>query len=226
MNRLELALKVRQKCGISGSQNTTINPTGEWKDVVDAVNEAYEYVQNEHTDWLFLRKLATFNTVAARAEYPVDDALLSLTDFGSWINDKFRVYNSATEAGRPLSFWTDYDHFIEVFPTTTQSVNLGAPTDITIAPDKSLILSATPIDASYIISGHYYSIPDVMTLDTDIPIFPARFHMMIAWRAIRMLAVGEAAVELIDIGREEYDSLLSKLETDQLPPITTDRGFL
>lgn len=220
MNRLSLALFVRRKCGISGSNATTIGAIGEWSDVVAAVDEAYENVQTSRHDWLFLRTAFSFTTIAQQGEYAHASAPLSLTDFGSWIDDEFTIYKTAVTNEQRLSHWKDYDQFRNVWLFGSQRSQYSQPTCITISPTKSLILGPAPEDTSYTIQGFYQAVPDVMTADADIPILPVRFHKIIAYEAIKLLGVGEVAAELIDSGEYKRNELQAALEADQLPPIT------
>lgn len=220
MNRLSLALFVRRKCGISGSNNTTINAIGEWSDVVAAVDEAYENIQTSRPDWLFLRTAFSFVTVTQQGDYPYASAPLSLTDFASWIDDEFTIYKTAVTNEQHLSHWKDYEQFRRVWLFGSQRTQYSQPANIVISPTKSLTLGPAPEDASYTVQGFYQKIPDVMTADADIPIFPVRFHKIIAYEAIKLLGVGEVAAELIDSGEYKRNELQAALEADQLPPIT------
>ncbi len=219
MNRLSIAQFVRRKCGISGSETTTVNATGEWSDVVSAVDEAYEDIQNARPDWLFLRTAFSFVTVAQQAEYAYDAAPLSLTDFGRWVDDCFRVYKDSIDNEQWLTQWRNYDNFRDVFMLGTQRTQYGQPVNITISPSKSLILSLAPDDTSYTIGGYYYKTPDVMSVDADIPILPLRFHKLIAYKAIQLLAVNESAAELYEWGNLKSVEMTAMLESDQLPPM-------
>ena len=219
MNRLSIAQFVRRKCGISGSETTTVGATGEWSDVVSAVDEAYEDIQNERPDWLFLRTAFSFVTVAEQAEYAYASAPLSLADFGRWVDDCFRIYKTSISNEQWLTQWRNYDAFRDTFLLGSQRTQYGQPANITISPSKSLILALAPDDTSYTISGYYYKTPDVMDADADIPIIPARFHKLIAYNAIQLLAVNESAAELFEWGKIRSERMNAMLESDQLPPM-------
>ncbi len=226
MNRLSLAKFVRSKCGISGSETSTDNATGEWSDVVSAVDEAYEQVQLEREDWLFLRKPFSFIAVTGQGEYAPSSAPLSLADFSSFVPDEFRIYKDSINNETFLVHWKDYDAFRNAYLLGAMRTQYSSPTDIVISPSKSLILALAPNDATYTVSGFYWRTPAVMTTDTDEPIFPVRFHKIIAYKAIHMLGINEAAAELIDWGHERYAELLGQLERDQLPVMTFNHSFL
>lgn len=219
MNRLSLATFVRSKCGISGSDTTTIGATGEWADVVSAVDEAYEDIQNSRHDWLFLRTEFSFVTIAQQGEYAYASAPLLLTNFGSWVDDQFTIYKTAITNEQRLCHWKNYDQFRNVYLFGSQRSQYSQPVNICVSPTKSLLLGPIPEDASYTIRGFYQKTPDVMTLDDSTPLLPVRFHKLIAYNAMQLLAVNESATELFDWGSMKGATLQAELEADQLPPI-------
>lgn len=226
MNRLSLAQFVRSKCGISGSETTTVSASGEWSNIVSAVDEAYEMVQLEREDWLFLRKAFSFTVVAEQGEYAYASAPLSLTDFASWVPDEFRIYKTSIANETFLTHWKDYDAFRDAYLLGSMRTQYSAPTDIVISPSKSLILALAPADTNYVVSGYYWRTPAVMADDDDEPIIPARYQKIIAYKAIEMLGINESAVELVDYGRERYAELLGQLERDQLPTLLVNHSFI
>jgi hypothetical protein len=63
MTFLELVQRTRRECGIPGDgPTTTANQTREMRRLVDWVSQAYVELQEERSDWDFLRKPTTFNT--------------------------------------------------------------------------------------------------------------------------------------------------------------------
>lgn len=226
MDRLALAQFVRRRCGISGSETTTANASGEWATIVNAVDDAHEEVQLEREDWLFLRKSFSFVTVAQQGEYAPGSAPLSLSDFSSWVDDQFTIYKTSITNERRLEHWKNYDAFRNNFLIGSLRTQYNQPTTIVIAPNKSLVLGQAPEDNSYTVQGFYWRTPAVMASDTDEPIFPDRFHKIIAYKAIMIMAVTESASELFEYGQMKYQEILSQLERDQLPQITDASSFL
>lgn len=91
MNFLQLCNRVRQDCGISGSDLTTVtSQTGEFLRITNWVNEAWMDVQAMRTDWMWMRKSITFPTVAHQTTYTPTQ--IGLTDFSEWDRDTFRNY--------------------------------------------------------------------------------------------------------------------------------------
>ena len=225
MTRLELAQQLRRDCGISGSETTTIGATGEWSDIVNWIDRAWKDIQNEHTDWLWMRTTASFTTVAEQAEYAYASAPLSLTNFASWVPDTFRIYKTSISNETPLTQW-EYRYFRDTYIIGTSRTTYGYPSAITVSPTKSLILALPPDDTSYTVSGDYQKTPTAMSLDADEPEMPSRFHMAIVYRAMIFTGNKESASELIELGTIEYKKLLESLQFDQLPNITVDRSMI
>lgn len=78
-------------CGVSGAAlTTTANQTGEPGRLCNWINEAWEDIQTQRQDWQWMRKTATFTTVANQPIYTISQ--IGLTDFGHWSRDTFRNY--------------------------------------------------------------------------------------------------------------------------------------
>jgi len=91
MQFIDLVKALRRECGVSGTDATVTGATGEWARLVNWTAQAYTEIQMENTDWQWMRKSKTFNTVANQGEYDLT-ADLALTDFADWREKSFRVY--------------------------------------------------------------------------------------------------------------------------------------
>jgi hypothetical protein len=224
MTKLELAQRLRQKAGIAGSgPTTTIGQTGELAHIVNWIDEAYEHVQNEYQSWAFLRNDFTFNTVAATAEYT---AATIATDLAEWQPDTFRIYKTAT--GFSDEQWLDYvrwKDFRDAYMLASQRTESGRPTRHTIIRDEpadGIRLYPVPDDI-YTVIGEYWQIPDTMSADTDTPIIPERFHMIIVWKALEYYGSYNEEPNRESMGRQEYDRLLALMSQSQLTKVTLGR---
>lgn len=226
MNRLQLAQQLRRDCGISGSDTTTVNASGEWSDVVNWIDRAWQDIQMDRPNWLWMRQTVSFSTIAEQAEYQIDAAPLSLTNFASWVPKSFRIYKGTIANETRLSEWDSYEEFRDTYLIGTNRTSYGYPSSIVVSPTKSLILASPPNDDSYTVSGDYYKLPTVLAADADEPDMPARFHMLIVYRAMKFAGFKETADELIALAREEGSRLTRLLEMDQLPPITRSGSLI
>ena len=220
MNLLQLVNQTRTECGVTGPALVTVqNQTCESSRMVAWVQQAWIDIQTSKDDWLFLREPFTFNTVAQQWEYTAAQA--GLTDFGNWKRDSFRCSSVGQNYGdeQLMNFmeWTTYRN---LYRYANMRQTYARPVVVSITPDKSLAFGSIP-DQAYVIDGEYYTQPVNLTLDTDTPGVPDRFHMIIVYRAMMYYAGYEAAPEVMARGEFEYRRLYSRLEIDQLPSITS-----
>jgi hypothetical protein len=220
MNLLQLTNQTRVECGVSGPTLSSVqNLTGESARILAWVQQAWIDVQTSKEDWLFLRETFEFNTVASQWEYTAANA--GLTDFGNWKRDSFRAssVNNLYRDEQLLNYmdWTTYRN---LYRYANMRNTLARPVVVSITPNKDLAFGSTP-DQIYTINGEYYTQPVSLSADTDIPGIPARFHMIIVYRAMMYYAGYESAPEVLSRGDFEYRRLYSRMEIDQLPTIVS-----
>lgn len=221
---INLCKKLRQEVGASGSDTTTVSATGEWKRLCDWVAQAWDEIQMAQPGWLWLRTSKTFNTVAEQGEYAYASAPISLTNFASWRNGSFRLYKDSTDDEQFLSQW-HYNDFRDEYLYGSNRTTYSRPTEITVSPTNSLILGSPPDDI-YTVVAEYYKAPTTLSADADEPAMPARFHMLIVYRAMMYYGLYESAQEVIARADRMYINMYDQLMADQLDPVTVHRGFL
>jgi len=229
MNLLQLVNRAVMESGVTGTSvtNTTVqDATGELLRFSTWVNQAWQDLQNEHDGaWNWMNNEFSFVTVAQQAEYPYASAPLSLTDFGSWNKDTFRIYKNSIGNETYLPH-LEYRYFRDQYQLGTLRTSYSQPSVFTISPSQSIILALPPDDTSYVIAGQYQNTPSTLSADTDTPDMPTRFHMLIVWGALIAGGWYENAPEMLARGTKEYKKLKAALEHNQLPSVTVDRGFL
>lgn len=214
MNFLQLCQRVRQEAGISGNgPTTTVGQSGEMKRVVDWTQTAWLDVQNANPDWLWMQGNFSFTCTVAQAAYTPVQA--GLSDFASWNTDDVWVYSGTTANEYPMTF-VPYADFKSVY--MMGAIPTGRPAFFTVMPDKSLRFYPTP-DAAYTIYGDYQKTASDLASDAAEPGCPARFHMIVAYGALKKYARYEAAPEVFEDASIEYKRFLSNLAQDQLPEI-------
>ncbi len=220
MTYLELCKRLWQEVGDTGSGKpaTTIGQVGEMKRICSWVSQAWVEIQEYRADWDWMRKSMSFTTTAAKNSYsPTTDILL--TDFASWRNDSFRIYQTAGGVGNEILLQQyDYNSFRDYYLLGARSITQGRPVALAAAANKDLYLGLVP-DQSYTVTGEYYTLPTTLALDADTPTMPSRFHMAIVYKAMMAYASFEAAPEVYQQGSNQYTAMLSRLEMDQTPPI-------
>jgi hypothetical protein len=220
MNLLQLVNQARVECGVSGpTLSTAQNLSGESLRIAAWVKQAWIDIQTSKEDWLFMRESFSFNTTAEVWEYSATDA--GLTDFGNWKRDSFRCstvgFDHKDEQLMNFMEWTTYRN---LYQYANMRQTYARPVVVSIMPNKDLAFGAIP-NLAYVIDGEYYTQPVDLVDDTDVPLIPARYHMMIVYRAMMYYGGYESAPEVLSRGDFEFRRQYSRMEIDQLPTIVS-----
>ena len=220
MTYLQLANRLIQKAGISGGALSTCQgQTGEPGRVVSWIDEAWVDIQEIHPNWDWMRRDVTFNTTASKSSYTPTEC--GVSDLGTWDLDTFRTYiTSVGVASETFLGKIAYGHFRDTYQYGNMRNVVGRPIAITSNPkDLSLILGLTP-DNTYTVVGQYYQEPQHLSADSDTPAFPSKYHMLVVYRAMMYYGSYEAASEVYQEGKTNYDALVRKLNNEQLQDVT------
>jgi hypothetical protein len=222
MDRLALAKRVVQETGIAGAgPTTTISQTGILGRVVGWVDQAWQDLQIERPDWLFMNKEFSFNTVASTRDYLAAD--YSITDLSKWKEQTFLIYDSTLDENdqnvlryMPHQKWyAAYRNQMNVRPT-------DRPQLFTIMPDNKIRFEPCP-DKAYTIQGLYKRTTQIFAANTDVPTnLPEDFHMLIMWNALKYYAFYEDAPDKLDEATIASEALMTRLEIEQLPEMDLD----
>lgn len=225
MNYLALVNRTRRECGASSAALASLSALStEDTRFKSWVNEAWRDLQLHRPDWDWLRKTASFNTVAAQQNYTLAQA--NAADQAEWKRDSFRAYLAATGYGdEQILPFMEWGTFRNVYLYGAQRAIVGRPVVFTVKPDHTLALGPVP-DAIYGIEGEYFRTVTDLTAETDAPSdagngLPDRWHMLVVWMAARMYASFEAAPEVQQRADVETRRLLQRLEFEQLPMLTS-----
>lgn len=219
MNFLQLVQRLASESG-AGSPSTVVGQTGNNLRLVNWTNAAWMDIQSAHQDWNWLRtSLTPFATVAGQTTYSPTAAPMSLTDFGMWDRDSFRVYETAAGIGsetfltyRPYDIWRN-TYLIGALRSTT-----SRPDTVTVTPDNSLGFG--PITAAgYSIVGDYFKLPSEMAADATTPILPVQYHMAIVYRAMMFYGAFYSATEVFQRGEAEFNKMMLRMTADRMPDI-------
>lgn len=224
MNKLALAQKLVEKCGISGAGPvTTVAQTGELKRVVGWIDEAWTAIQQVRADWEWMRASALFSTVGGQATYTAVQC--GVTDLAEWIMNSrdctFRCYLTSSGAVSEVDLsYMPYDAWRNVYQFGSMRAAQSRPMSITITPDQSIGLGMTPDSADYTIVGDYFREPSVLADDAAIPAMPARFHMLVVYQAMQYYAQYEGDEYVRQTAEREYNKMMARMTIAQLPEVT------
>jgi hypothetical protein len=203
-----------------------VSQTGELRRLVDWAASAYDEIQNRHTNWRWMRSRFTLSATVGDDEYPytaATDALTALTisRFARWWPLDDQGYNAMkiylTSAGVGTENWLrfiPYASFRNIYKIGTQTN--GYPAFVTIDPQNNILLGPAP-DGTYSVSGEYQRGPQSLTADADEPDMPAKYHLLIVYRAMMKYGRFKSAAEVLNGGKYEGDRLMRQLEAEQLP---------
>lgn len=223
MNLVQLTNRLRQECQVSGIQNlaTVQNATGQTLDMVNWINNAWNDIQEQKTDWKFMRTSTSFNTntVTPQQSYTPTNVGIAST-FCNYKKDSWRIYSTSLGFSNEMILpWIEYDEFRNLWMYGTQRTNYQRPVMFTIDPQKNFLLGGTPDISGYTCDGEFFTLPVPLVADADIPALPSQFHMLIVYEAMKHYGLAESAPEVIARGTLEADKMMARLTIDQLPTL-------
>ena len=250
MNKLLMAQNLRRECHIGGSNTlntptTTQNQVGQLLQVVDLIDLAYQIIQTEHDDWLFMRKNFSFNTISGTQEYSAASLATDFDYFETLLH--FRIFNgvyqvvggeevtagdetvtvsgesltaSAEAANQLLSegylFEIPWEDFYTHYKVGGARYQTGLPMYYSINPEGNIELFPIP-SGEFTVMGQYVRTPHVMTDDAHVPIFKERYHWAIVWKALELYGSYNEEPNRESKGEEQYDRIYTKMCHRELP---------
>ena len=220
---LQLAVLLRQKALDSGTGPSGVTgQTGQLARLVQWIPDAWEEMQKEHDDWLWMRRSFTVQTVASDGEYAYTDCTDATTSaviarFSHWYKDWFQCYLTSSGVGAEYRLkWVEWDAFKSRYHFGAQ--NDGPPEHVSVNPARSFVLGPEP-DAIYTVTGDFQLAPQVLAANGDTPEFPSEFHRLIVYEALMKYGLNSVAPEKISSAQIESRSLRSALTRQQRPKI-------
>jgi len=174
--------------------------------VVRYIKQADLDIQRRWFNWNFLWSEATITPSIGTS------TLTSPSDLGNWKLDSI-VWSKATSDYQELDYM-DWDEYKLEYKLGV--VDSGTPEVFSVKPDNVIDVYPTP-DAATTISAEYWKTPTELSADSDTSAIPARFHNIIISRAKIYYGENEDAPEVLSGALAEFEDLLDKLESDQLP---------
>lgn len=227
---LQLVNLARMEAGVASGDLTTLQSglSQESARFKSWVKNEWIRVQSTHPDWQFLRVSAEFTTVSGQAKYTpqqacatVDGTSSTASIMGDWKRDSFRLATSgASYADEAILGFSPWDVYRNLYQYGNMRALQAKPVLFTVDPQKNLWLGATP-NGTYVVPYEFYRTPQELSADADTPLCPAKFHDLIAFRALRAYGIFMSAPEVIGRADEAIDKIYPELANDQLPPMMT-----
>ena len=206
---LVLCQNMARDIGIPGTGPDDVTSTSlseEENAVVRYVKQADLDIQSRCFNWGFLWTEATITPVVGTS------TLTSPSDVGIWKLDSI-VFSKDTDSYQELEYmdWDDYN--LEYKMGVVES---GTPEVFSVKPNNVIDVYPTP-NATTAISVAYWATPTELAANSDVSAIPPRLHKIITSRAKIYYAENEDAPEILSGALAEFEDLLDKLESDQLP---------
>ena len=197
---LEICQTVDTLSGVQGSISDTQSTLGLQTVIVTSVQEAWLFIQNYRKTWSFMKDSTYFNTVAGQETYTPSEVF---------------VNSDPAYLGVYLKEGMFYDNLLipylegEDFPYV-DNTEQGQLRWWTAIPSNNNLKLSLP-DDTYRIDVYYSRNPQVLTLPTDVPLLPERFHQLITYKALELFGNHLGNFELEAKSAQTVDVLMGSL---------------
>lgn len=196
MNRLAIARMVDTLAGTQGTLDTTEGLTGYQATLINFIDLAYQQIQVYRKNWNFMRETI---------QIPLSTTLATYTNTDIALVEKV-IYDQVELQKVDYADWLLRDH-----PS-------GPPSEYTISSlDGSIIFNT--LDGTYTPDLFYWSVPDIMTLNADVPILPVKYHEIIVYKGLMALGTYLGNYDLINEYSELYDIGIGQMLRTECPEI-------
>lgn len=207
MNFLQLAQRVRQEAGLSGTGPALVTgQAGEALRIVDWTRDAWTEIQGLQAgrwNWLWNSFSGQSMVVGQNVYSPSTDWSITPAHWEQMALDGARII---------LIEWA---LFRDLYPDPQD----GVPTCAAVRPDGSVAFNAKPL-TTHAITGEYYAKPQTLAAGTDVPLMDSRYHMAIVWRAVTMAEQYDEASVMQQMAERKFQQLYAQMVATDLPDVT------
>ena len=193
MNRLQIAQTINTLAGTQGTVSTTESPTGYQAALILFIDQGYTEIQKYRDEWKFMRREVLMPLSATVSTFTNTD--ISKIDRVRYERDELKQ--------------VAYDDWI-----VTEHKE-GVPTEFTDNPGTRE-LTFNPSDAPYLPTLYYWAVPDIMTLNGDIPVLPVEFHNLLVYKALVGLGSYLGNYDLVNEYSFQYETMMGQMMRSQL----------
>ena len=197
MNFLEIVKKANIFSGLQGEIDSVLSVRGLQKTLVEFVKTAYVDIQNvsEYWSWRYKSVIIPWNSSSTLYTDPTVEKWTKLFYDGS--NLKF----------------VEYEDWIMDSPTT-----VSVPPTFTIVPESNGII-INPVGSAMLVNARAYRAIDELSTNSQVPIIPAGYQMIIAYKAAIDMADMVGNYDIFQLNTGKYDVLLGQLKRRSLLPL-------
>jgi len=220
---LQLCQKLRQEVEGAGTGPSAVTgQTGVNARYVGWIADAWTELQQEHDDWLWMRKSFTVSATSGDGDYAYTEctdtvSAVAIARWSRWYPYSFKCYLTASGVGAeyPL-IWVPWENFRARYRYGTQTNS--QPIHVSMDPTLKFVLGPIPND-TFTVSGDYQIGPQTLAADADEPEMPARFHNLIVYEAMIKYGFNSVAPEILSRANGEALKLRSPLIRMMRPQI-------
>jgi hypothetical protein len=204
MDYLTLVKKTWQKCGLTGAGPTSVvSQVSMPGRIVAFVDEAYAFIQGQHTNWKFLwtKKTGSALTIGDSHYLPGDVGVTDLARLSKvfiQVADKWTHVEIVRDEARASEF-------------TNIDTDNACPKKLFILPNGAWQFK-TPPDLAYPLIIEYYRTADTLTVNASVPLFPVDYHRAIVARAVMAYAQYDEDQTLERAATVDFSQILHRLE--------------
>lgn len=223
MNFLDLCQFAHRKIGAGnerpGSAPATTNPTDSLEtQIVAWVNDAYREILRDQDDWRFMR--GSFSYAVAGGVDKISKATLvtAISTFDELIpfvmgGQNYMTVTASGETGYTRCLFEPYSFFRGWRDAGTTAT--GRPVAFTIDNDDGILL-APQTSGDFTLACDYRKTETDMSGVADAPIFPARYHEAIGYRAAALYCEQRPDAERFAQMQRAYLDILDSMRGEQL----------
>lgn len=215
---LDLVTTFCEDTGVPTTGLTTVsNQIGELKRMVNWTSRAWLHIQGLYEDWRFLRRTATWLSIAGQTSYDLEACNLDPHTHRKWNADTGRVFRTGVPVSEQYLAERSYDSFRNLWLFGPNRVVTSTPLELAIGPDQSVLLGPAPI-VGLTLTLDYHRSAEALVQDDDEPSLPSGHDVMIIVHKAKMYyGAYWGAKEVYASGEAEYKRLLRRLVNDQRP---------
>ena len=209
MNYLQLCNAVLRE--INEVEISNVSSTrGIQTSVADFINKSERDIINSEVEWPFTVVSQSFTTTAGTAEYSQE------SDSKTVDYDSFTVQESASTSERKLRYisFTEYLDSRNETDTNPNTDSRSLPEFVYTTPDNKIGMSPVPDVSTYTVRYYYYQTVSDMSVNTDTPTIPKRFHDVIVNRARYYAHMLRSDVQFSQLALRDYTEGLSRMRIE------------
>ena len=197
MNFLEIDKKANIFSGLQGEIDSVLSVRGLQKTLVEFVKTAYIDIQNVSEFWSWRYKSVII---------PWNSSSTLYTD--STVEKWTKLFYD----GSNLKF-IEYEDWIMDPPIT-----VSVPQSFTLVPENNGII-INPVGSAMLVNARAYRAIDELSTNTQVPIIPTGYQMIIAYKAAIDMADLLGNYDIFQLNTGKYDVLLGQLKRRSLLPL-------